>query len=323
MRKGEVMNIDTSQIWQGILRREWLLYRRVLAGLRFVWLLLFLALPVMGLPGEILTLSSFIGLLIGLRLGSSDAREAGEEFSLTLPPTRSHYFLVRFAAGIFVVLGFLFSATFMAYAVPRLWGVIVESGMSEITTTEGSDWDLISSSLFVVGLYIGTYSIAFLMPRRLGGISAMFGLLWCCGVAFLSVCVSHFFSHSDLDRNGVSFLLDDRYSWSVGCQAGGWALFVIAYMYGMRRQFSGAAVEYLRILLLVLFGLGCSAVVILVAGQNASLMEVIASRDFQLGRARWHIPALLLSLLLLFVLYICGLRRARLTRRTLANEGWG
>lgn len=131
-----------ERVIRGLLYKEWLAHRNLIVGFWALWLVCGLVLPVFHHPGWISGLGSFYALLAGLAIGGMDATEGSEEFAFSLPATRKQMYLTRLAllGGNLVA---LLAAGLLAIAFnvsQHLWGLIVESGLTEPFPTVQGLW---------------------------------------------------------------------------------------------------------------------------------------------------------------------------------------
>ncbi|MEZ5326820.1 MAG: hypothetical protein R3F19_17365 [Verrucomicrobiales bacterium] len=165
----------TWQIWRTILWREWQVNRSWLKSLFWVWILLFLVVPVVVDEWDILQLCVLLGLIVALRTGGSDSSEQAEEFSIALPPRRLDYFLVRGSGGLAVVLVFAVAAILLSRMALEVWGMVAELlapggvifGFKASHGDPGwvaSSWNLVLALL--VCSFVSTFSWAATLPRR-------------------------------------------------------------------------------------------------------------------------------------------------------------
>ena len=113
--------------------RAWQASRRVVVAALVITVLCGWSILLWHHPGWIIGFGSLLGLVLGVILGGMDILTGSEEFSLSLPPTRSRRYLVRAAFGGGVVLGLTGLSTLaIGLDLPqRLWGLVVESGFTE------------------------------------------------------------------------------------------------------------------------------------------------------------------------------------------------
>jgi hypothetical protein len=126
-------NAWLTPIHRGLLYKEWLAHRNVIVGFWALWLACGLVLPVFHHPGWILALGLLYVFLVAARVAGADALDGSEEFAFALPPTRRQIFLVRLAlAGGNLAALLAIGLLCIALDLPqRLWGLVVESGLTE------------------------------------------------------------------------------------------------------------------------------------------------------------------------------------------------
>lgn len=120
-----------ARIIHGLLWREWLLHHVTLAWIFSAWLFGVWVFPIHP-AAFLLPFGILSALLIAPSLGGSDAAEGSEEFSFSLPPTRSQRYLARlaFGGGILGSLLLLGVAAGVFDLPQKLWGLIFESGFT-------------------------------------------------------------------------------------------------------------------------------------------------------------------------------------------------
>jgi len=106
---------------KGLLWSEWFAHSKMLLVFLVLWLLGAWMIPFVAHPGWILAIGLGYALLAGPAYGGTDAIEGCEEFTLSLPATRSERYLARMSLGIgtlamfvgldFIVLGLDWTAT--------------------------------------------------------------------------------------------------------------------------------------------------------------------------------------------------------------------
>jgi hypothetical protein len=114
----------SSRQWtviKGLLWSEWFAHSKMLLVFLVLWLLGAWMIPFVAHPGWILAIGLGYALLAGPAYGGTDAIEGCEEFTLSLPATRSERYLARMSLGIgtlatfvgldFIVLGLDWTAT--------------------------------------------------------------------------------------------------------------------------------------------------------------------------------------------------------------------
>ena len=85
---------------KGLLWSEWFAHSKLLLVFLFLWLLGAWMIPFVAHPGWILAIGLGYALLAGPAYGGTDAIEGCEEFTLSLPTTRSERYLARMAFGL-------------------------------------------------------------------------------------------------------------------------------------------------------------------------------------------------------------------------------
>jgi hypothetical protein len=86
--------------FKGLLWAEWFAHSKLLLVFLGLWLVCVWTLPLFVNPAWILLLGGLYALLAGPAYGGGDVLEGCEEFSFSLPPTRSERFLARFLVGL-------------------------------------------------------------------------------------------------------------------------------------------------------------------------------------------------------------------------------
>jgi len=120
-----------TRVIHGLFWREWLLHHGELRWMFAAWLFGVWVFPIQP-PFFLLPFGILSALMIAGSFGGSDASEGSEEFSFSLPPTRSQRYLVRLALG-GGTLGLLLIVGTLAglYELPqRVWGLFFESGLT-------------------------------------------------------------------------------------------------------------------------------------------------------------------------------------------------
>ena len=120
---------------KGLLWSEWFAHSKMLLVFLVLWLLGAWMIPFVAHPGWILAIGLGYALLAGPAYGGTDAIEGCEEFTLSLPATRSERYLARMSLGIgtlamfvgldFIVLGLDWTAT--------IHRVFINAGIMEAT----------------------------------------------------------------------------------------------------------------------------------------------------------------------------------------------
>lgn len=85
--------------WRGLLWCEWFAHSRMLLGFLGIWLAAVWSMPLYGHPGWILLVGLAYAALAGPAYGGGDTVEGCEEFSFSLPATRSERYLARLLVG--------------------------------------------------------------------------------------------------------------------------------------------------------------------------------------------------------------------------------
>ncbi len=88
-----------SRVWLGLLWCEWFAHSRLLLLVLTSWLVAVWMLPLFAHPDWILVLGLIYAMLAGPAYGGGDVIEGCEEFSFSLPATRSERYLARLAVG--------------------------------------------------------------------------------------------------------------------------------------------------------------------------------------------------------------------------------
>ncbi len=88
-----------SSPWRGLLWAEWFAHSKLLLVFLGLWLVAVWVLPLFAHPGWILLLGGCYAMLAGPAYGGGDVLEGCEEFSFSLPATRSERYWVRLAVG--------------------------------------------------------------------------------------------------------------------------------------------------------------------------------------------------------------------------------
>ena len=111
----------SMKVWKGLLWSEWFAHSKMLLVFLLLWLLGAWMIPFVAHPGWILAIGLGYALLAGPAYGGTDAVEGCEEFTLSLPATRTERYLARMMLGLgtlmmfvaldFVVLGLDWTAT--------------------------------------------------------------------------------------------------------------------------------------------------------------------------------------------------------------------
>ena len=132
LRNGTIGKLP-QRLLRGLFLQEWLAHGKVLSWALSIWLICLWVLEMFSHPVWIITFGAVYALLIGLKLGGSDAINETEEFHLALPPVRGRRYMVRLAIGLlplmfYVIVGLLAIGCNLPQ---KLWGLLVESGMTE------------------------------------------------------------------------------------------------------------------------------------------------------------------------------------------------
>ena len=157
-----------TNILKGLLWREWLARRNLLLGFLVAWLILLWVLGIFFHPGFLIAFGVIFAFVVGPRLGGADAAEGCEEFSLSLPPTRSQRYLVRMGLGlvsVFLLAG-LGSLAIWLDLPQRLWGLVVESGFTEPFPPVEYGFLYLLAVVASLGVFAFTFAIASLANSR-------------------------------------------------------------------------------------------------------------------------------------------------------------
>src|SRR5437867_2192435 len=93
------LTIGKLRVLRGLLWAEWFAHSQLLLSFLVLWLLCVWVMPVLAHPGFILLLGGVYALLAGSIYGGQDVVHGCEEFSFSLPATRSERYLARLAVG--------------------------------------------------------------------------------------------------------------------------------------------------------------------------------------------------------------------------------
>src|SRR4051812_18221634 len=93
-----------NQIVRGLLWREWRQHQGVFSWIATCWLVAVWMVPI-GPHAFLLPFGVIAAALLGSSVGGADAGEGTEEFSFSLPPTRSQRYLVRLGLSGLALLG--------------------------------------------------------------------------------------------------------------------------------------------------------------------------------------------------------------------------
>jgi len=117
---------------RGLIWREWRQHEELFSWIVVSWLIGVWILPV-GPQAFLLPFGIIAAAILGSTLGGSDTVDGTEEYSFSLPPTRSQRYLSRLGLGGLSLLGLLVLAmgAFFLDAPQRLWGLIFQSGYTE------------------------------------------------------------------------------------------------------------------------------------------------------------------------------------------------
>jgi hypothetical protein len=117
---------------RGLIWREWRQHEERFSWIVACWLIGIWIFPI-GPHVFLLPFGVIAAAILGSTLGGSDTVDGTEEFSFSLPPTRSQRFLARLGLGGLALLGLLVLAiaAFHLDAPQRLWGLIFQSGYTE------------------------------------------------------------------------------------------------------------------------------------------------------------------------------------------------
>jgi len=157
-----------TNILKGLLWREWLAHRNLLLGFLVAWLVLLWVLGIFFHPGFLIAFGVIFAFVVGPRLGGADAAEGSEEFSLSLPPTRSQRYLVRMGLGlvsVFLLTG-LGSLAIWLDLPQRLWSLVVESGFTEPFPPVGHGFLYLLAVVAPLGVFAFTFAIASVANSR-------------------------------------------------------------------------------------------------------------------------------------------------------------
>jgi hypothetical protein len=117
---------------RGLIWREWRQHEEPFSWIVACWLIGVWILPV-GPQAFLLPFGIIAAAILGSTLGGADTVDGTEEFSFSLPPTRSQRYLARLGMGGLSLLGLLVLAiaAFLLDAPQRLWGLMFQSGYTE------------------------------------------------------------------------------------------------------------------------------------------------------------------------------------------------
>jgi len=90
---------NSMRFWRGLLWSEWFAHSRLILVFIFLWLAAVWLLPLFAHPLWILMVGVGYALTAGPAFGGMDVIHGCEEFTFTLPPTRSDRFWARLAVG--------------------------------------------------------------------------------------------------------------------------------------------------------------------------------------------------------------------------------
>jgi hypothetical protein len=153
--------LATRPILRGLLLREWLAHRGMLIPIAATWVIGLWILPLITSPAWLHWFGLWISLRLGTALGGAEAADGVEEFSFALPPTRGQRYLARLGLGLGIVLGLIVisAAAIIGNTPQHLWGLVVESGLTEPNTPAPlADWLTVLTAWPVV--YAITFAIA-------------------------------------------------------------------------------------------------------------------------------------------------------------------
>lgn len=88
-----------SSVFRGLLWAEWFAHSKLLLLFLWLWLIGVWVMPLFLHPGWILLLGGIYGLIAGPAYGGVDVLEGCEEFSFSLPATRSQRYAARLTVG--------------------------------------------------------------------------------------------------------------------------------------------------------------------------------------------------------------------------------
>lgn len=118
---------------QALLRAEWLAHRTLLSGAFSIWFVGIWVLPACIHPGILFAFGILYALLVPGQVAGADVADGSEEFRLSLPLSRSDYYLTRLALSGLPLLVFQgIGVVALFFELPQLlWSLFVESGLNQ------------------------------------------------------------------------------------------------------------------------------------------------------------------------------------------------
>jgi hypothetical protein len=162
-----------TAVGRGLLVGEWLVHRWWMSTALLAWFVCTWILFMFLMAKELQTVGILAGLLAGMVLGRADVSEGCEEFTFSLPPTRSQRYSARILIGL-VPLVVLQSVAALAgiFNLPQqFWGLFVESGLTE-PFPYGSNSILYLPAVFVPALAFSVVFVATSLARSRTGAGA-------------------------------------------------------------------------------------------------------------------------------------------------------
>jgi hypothetical protein len=166
-------DLDPSQgtrpsVVEGILWREWILHGNLILNALALWLVCGYVVLAFFHPGCVLVFGVIYAIIAGAAFGGSEAVEGSEEFSFSLPPTRTDRYVVRLLFGLMTVLGFtVFGVVTVAFDVPQLlWGLVVTTGYTEPFPPCETDFLYSLAVLLPYAIFCTTFAFAAVASSR-------------------------------------------------------------------------------------------------------------------------------------------------------------
>jgi hypothetical protein len=210
-----------TRLIHGLLWREWLLHRGELTWIFSAWLFGIWVFPIHPIY-FLIPFGVLSAVVIAPTFGGSDAAEGSEEFSFSLPPTRTQRFLVRMGLGGGTLSALLIAGVLAGlFDLPqKVWGIVFDSGFTVPFSPVEHGFVYGLACLLPMAIFSDTF-VAGSSCRNPEGT----GALWLRGLFFGGVVI------------GISFLVES-FIWKghltgwISCPVLGlWALLRLAFGY--------------------------------------------------------------------------------------------
>ncbi|HVY69967.1 MAG TPA: hypothetical protein VHH73_08560 [Verrucomicrobiae bacterium] len=154
--------------WAGLLWCEWFAHSRLLLLFLALWLVAVWSLPLVGHSGWILTVGLAFALLAGPAYGGGDVVDGCEEFSFSLPATRSERYLARLMVGGGAVAAFaLMDLAVLGFDLPQILSrLYVDAGVLQPVQAARTEPAYVLALVFPFTVFAGAFAVAAVARSR-------------------------------------------------------------------------------------------------------------------------------------------------------------